>query len=213
MTEYSQKARTAQVEILPEGPLRENVLALYDQIEALNADQRSLMVSLVLQSVTTGLRSLREELEVTPGANATFVMMEGLLGAAEYGSALEREAAGFTSTGDGKVTDVFDSVREVIKEAVGGHLSPEKRAKIEETAKRVQARIKAGEDPEKVVREEAEASGITLEVVLEKDGAPDQTYGSGQETREVAGSHQAGGQASAQRVYKDEHNLHTGQYL
>jgi hypothetical protein len=207
MTEFSEKSRAAQIKELPEGPLRDNVLALYDQIEALSTDQRSLMIALVLQSVEQGLRHLRDEVEVTPAANATLMVLGGIVAAAEYGISLEREAAGFTSTGDGKVTDVFETTQNVVRETVGANIPPEKRAKIEAVTRRIQERIKAGDDPETVVREEAEGSGIDFEVILEPKGH------NHDESREVAGSHQAGGQPSAQRTYKDEHNLHTGQYL
>lgn len=202
MSELTEKSRKAQMEMLPEGPLRDATIDLYDKVEALNSDQRSLLLGLTVQAVQNGLRDILTEGSVTPRQRATIVLLDALVGSALYTSALDREAEGRTTLEDSKVSDVFDAVHNAVREAAGANISPEKRAKIEAAAAELQRRIQAGEDPDKVIAEVAKDAGVDFHVERE-DGTP---VGSS------VPQAQAGPQGQV-RTYEDEDKLHTGQYL
>ena len=160
MTSIAEQARKAQAEHFEEnggdlGALREPTMALYESVDALDADTRSLLTVSALARISDGLRELVTE----DSRSHRMALVQGLIafvGIAGYATALNREQAGLTATGDSRVNDVFDKVRELVTASMAAHLPPEVESTVNAMMKRVTARIDNGEDPETALEAEYE---------------------------------------------------------
>ena len=131
-------------------------LALYDAVDALSPEQRSLLVmecSVKIKSaVTTLAKDPENGIAIAMGTHVLIALVG-------YVTALGREAEGYTSTGDRKVDAVIESVHDCVTANVLSLMDPDTREKAVAAKAALDARIEAGEDPQAVYDELVGASG------------------------------------------------------
>lgn len=134
--------------------VREMTRALYANIDAMNDEQRRLLVAESLAKANQTVQQAGS----SPAMGAGLLMLaSGLIAIAGYTTTIMAEQAGDTSTGDKKVDETLLLFRDLAKETASEHMSPEQRQRAEELAKRVNARVANGEDVESAIQAEKAA--------------------------------------------------------
>lgn len=148
--------------------------ALYDKIDALSPEKKSLLI-------TSCLGDLQRILSGADLGSVQGMLSTALIGVAGYANESSREAEGWTSTGDIAVDEVLDSVQELLSLSVKAQIGPERLAVMDAAAARVKARVAAGEDFATVVAEEEESLKLDADSVpvAKTDDAPDRYSGDG----------------------------------
>lgn len=149
--EKAREAQRAEFErnkgILPEG-LGDLALGIYDQIDLLDAEKRSLLIQSIFNKVSGVAHDLDDLTERA--------VMSTLAGIGAYTNEVGREIACMTSTGDAAVDSIVEDVGQMLtmqfKALLGSHAET-----VEAAAERVKQRVAAGEDFEVVAREEEAA--------------------------------------------------------
>lgn len=139
-------AREAQAAHLGEGhdDLVSATEALYDSVDSLTEDQRTLLVYEALRRLSGFMESIATS--ENPGQRAGFGAVAHAIGAlAAYAVQSVREERGFTSTGDAKVNEALDGVRHLLGMFAESQMSPEQRALSEKIRVKVAERVSAGE--------------------------------------------------------------------
>jgi hypothetical protein len=134
-------------DLVPEG-LEDLTIGVYDQIDNLDAEKRSLLIRDLLGKLGGLARDLDDITE-----RAVFT---ATLGIANYTNEVGREAGSMTSTGDRAVDSILEDISSMLAaqfKALLGGAAP----LVEAAADRVKARVEAGEDFEVVAAEEEAA--------------------------------------------------------
>lgn len=170
MTSVKESARAAQMSAIENGNRdalvgAQETLALYDGLDALSPEQRTLFIS---QALSLSVVTLKEMIDgVANGepiaATAAYAMiLNGLVAMSGYLNAVTREEAEYTVTGDSKVQALLDRLKDAVSASVLSDHTPEEVERVKGVSARVQARM--AEDPTldfaTVVAEEAEAAGM-----------------------------------------------------
>ena len=137
---------------LPESAA-ESTFALYDQLDALSSDQRSLVVDHALAMA----QNIGQELITVADENQRLLLHTGLhalIAVAGYCNSIAREESNWTSLSDKKVADVLDAVRDLIRETATSALPEDQQELIAAVAPSIKQRVAAGEDYETVAMDE-----------------------------------------------------------
>jgi hypothetical protein len=154
----SQRAEFAQAgDRVPAG-LEDLTIGIYDQIDVLDAERRSLLV----RDILSRLGGLAKEAD-DPSERAIFGTM---LGIANYTNEVGREIGCMTSTGDVAVDSILADIQEMLTQQFRAMLGGAADI-VEAAADRVKERVEAGEDFEEVAREEERAM---REAIAERAG-------------------------------------------
>lgn len=135
------EARAAQAAFLEasgDAELTKLTFDLYDSVDNLDDNQRSLLVSVFLSKVHDFLLSAE-------GAMAGYAT--SLVAIAGYANQINYEAAGNTATGDRAVDAVTEKVQATLRQAALSGLSDEDKARAQAIGEEIRARVEAGEDP------------------------------------------------------------------
>ena len=146
-------------------------LGIYDQIDVLDAEKRSLLIQAVLGKIG-GLSHGMDD----PTEKAVFSTLAGI---GNYANEVGREVGGMTSTGDVAVDSIMEDIAAMLKAQFTAVLG-DAATIVQDAADRVKARVEAGEDFERVAREEetamrkaiAEAKGIEVPAASDGDDDP-----------------------------------------
>lgn len=135
-------------------PVLTEVLNLYDKIDALTPDQRSLLAITALGGVSAQLRKMLAHVNDPGSVHGFGTIAVGLCALAGYATEVSREESGATSTGDSRVEDVLEAYADILK-AQSRLLLPPHLAKIgDEVVAQAHARESRGEDFEEALLDE-----------------------------------------------------------
>lgn len=140
-----QESHYAESEVNEGSKAREIAARLYDEIDALSAQQRALLVTESAGLAKGALSSILSSKDPSQ-VYAMAMIALGLLGVTCYSNEQNREDAGDTINGDRRVDDVLDTVREMVHEQTGDLLSPEQKALAEKISAEIEARVNDGAD-------------------------------------------------------------------
>lgn len=164
MTNTAERARREQEEHFNAHPsmaneeVRRITVELYDSIDALNVDQKSLLGRECLGR----LHSLMFQVaEASPAASGAAQVGTALVGVGGYAIETAREQAGFTATGDAKVDRIMQLVRDLLAESAKAMMPKEQAAKMDGVKDRVLDRVQRGEGFEEAMDDELRKVGIT----------------------------------------------------
>lgn len=171
-TPIREKARALQAQHYTgdqaESPAAVLAARLYDEIDALSAAQRGLLVTQsagytkgVLQNILAA-HSLAE-------IKAMALIGLGLLGATCYANESNREDSGDTTVADRMVDEALETVREMTSEQTAELLPADQRALADEINSKVEARVNAGEDPGRALAAELATYRDRIEALVGKD--------------------------------------------
>lgn len=162
MESITQRARAEQQKHFEEHPEMANgevaaiTARLYDGVDAMSADQRSLLAREVLGRLHSLVFAMAEQFPQTSGIAQVASALTGIGG---YAVESQREKDGLTSTSDRAVEAVLDDVRELLRASAvaqwGG--DPDQMNAITE---KVQQRVAAGESFDAVVADEMNKAGL-----------------------------------------------------
>lgn len=124
-------------------------LGIYDQIDALDPERRTILSRDILRKMASVTHDLDD---VTDRA-----VLTTLAGIANYTNEVTREEAGYTSTGDAAVDSIIEDISEMFAAQFRAVLGTGVADVVDAAANRVRARVEAGEDFETVAREEEAA--------------------------------------------------------
>lgn len=127
--------------------------ALYDNVDALTPEQKTLLVREALVKVS-GLIEAIKDTPHTPTRVAYAALGHAVVALAGYAIEEYREEQEFNVTGDRRVDAVLDGVKDLISLYAEVTMSPEENALAEEIKNAVHARVEAGEDFEDAMAEE-----------------------------------------------------------
>lgn len=149
------RAREAQVAHLGEGSeeLIEMTTALYDSVDGLTDEQKTLLVREAIHRASALLDMIAHT--DNPGARAGYAAVgHATLAVAGYAIEEYRESQGSTVTGDRKVTEVLDGVKGLLGKFAELSMTPEQRELSERIRKAVDLRVQAGEDFDRAMSDE-----------------------------------------------------------
>lgn len=153
-------------------PDMEATLAIYDYVDALTPDQRSLLVQKLLSGAHQHLSDSAEAADNPLILAGHLQVGSALIALAGYVTASEREDAGWTSTGDKAVTEVLTKFGEVLKAQVQSMLNPEQQKIATEVIAAAQARSEKGEKYEDALFDEVEKRREALAAAgIREDGS------------------------------------------
>jgi hypothetical protein len=109
----------------------EAATSITDSVDALSADQRSLLVFSSLNAIEKTLSLITEKVNEPAEVFALATLADGVARLASYAQDRDRETAGFTSTGDAKVDLIFSALRSLITASATAQMSDEERAAVE----------------------------------------------------------------------------------
>lgn len=142
-----QKAREAQSEAMLKmgAPAEtvERVNAIYDGMDEMNHEQKTLLVTTVVSGLSTLLKQMAGQAD-NPMIDAFAELGHGLLAMAGYVNESMREEAGYTSTGDSKVDNLLADFQSLIQERSEAGFSPEEKALAEPIKARLEQRLAEG---------------------------------------------------------------------
>lgn len=135
---------------------KEKTMGMYDAIDTLNAEQRSLLIDKALQGIAMNL--LEAGKADHPALAASYlVTARACLAIAGYANSLTAEEhEEWTSTGDKKVFAILEDLADVVRMQGRAALSPEEQNVADEVMAKAQSRADAGEDYATALMEEAE---------------------------------------------------------
>lgn len=153
------RAREAQAARLGDDEaLIEATQALYDSVDSLTTDQKTLLVREALHKVS-GLIDLMGRAP-SAGALAGYAAVgHAITALAGYAIEEFREGEGFTSTGDVKVTKAIDGVKHLLGLYAESQMTPEQRALSQKIKDAVDARVEAGEEFDAAMSDELRKHG------------------------------------------------------
>lgn len=164
--------------------LGDSTYALYDQLDALTPDQRSLVVDNALALV----QNIGAELITTTDDNQRLLLhtsLHALVAVAGYCNNVAREDAGWTSVSDTKVNAALDAIRNLIRETVTAQMPEDMQQMVAAVSEPIKQRVAAGEPYEEVAADEVakyrrehpkpdDANVVPGEVVTTKADEPEQ---------------------------------------
>lgn len=172
MTSTFDQAREAQEQALADSPeFAARTKALYGAIEALDWDQRLLLVSQALRMA----HGLLEDVHDSQGAGPLSNGLIALAGLANQGI---REESGSTTTADSKVDAVLDEYRSICRDMALSAIPPEERAQAEQFAAEMKELVQGGLPFEKALDVLAQRHPeMVTEVVETAEKEPEPSYG------------------------------------
>lgn len=162
MESITQRARAEQQKHFEEHPEMANTevatitTRLYDAVDTMTPDQRSLLAREVLGRLHSLVFSMVQQFPQTSGVAQVASALTGIGG---YAVEVQREEDGLTATSDRAVEGIMDDVKALLRASAAAQFG-EDADKMEAITERVNERVASGEQFDTVVREELDKAGL-----------------------------------------------------
>lgn len=168
MSTIQERARDAQIKALGahggNDALLQATKDLYDKVDALSLEQKTLLVREALVKAS-GLLEAIKDAPSREVRNAYGALGHAVLAVAGYAIEDYRENLDFNVTGDRRVDAVIDGVKDLLHQFAASTMSEEENALADTIRDAVAARVEAGEDFETVMAEEIKKHGDAIKAV------------------------------------------------
>lgn len=120
------------------------VQSVYDDMDALSTEQKTLLVRLVLQGTSAMFQQISESFPDNPILHAYATLAHGLIALGGYTIEAIRDEAEYTATGDSKVQDVLDKFETVMQKKGTQGMPSGLEERLNPIKDRMDERIKGG---------------------------------------------------------------------